>query len=114
MSSPTADKSVQHLFNSDGRWIAFRVDRYVFDTSGGWIGWLPWQEPDRAVVDVQGHYVGTIFPGDRFYRELTFRPRGYPGYPGYPSYPGYPGYPGFAGPATPPPLAEDIRELATQ
>ena len=62
----------------------------------------------------QGHSVGTIFPGDRFYREPTFRPRGYPGYPGYPSCPDYPGYPGFAGSANPPPLAEDIRELATQ
>ena len=79
MSYPS---QVQYLFSSAGRWIAFRQDEYVFDADGRWIGWVPWD--DGEVVDIEGKYVGTIFPGGRFYRVLYRSPRGYPGYPGYP------------------------------
>lgn len=71
----------QYLFSSSGRWIAFRQHRYVFDTDSRWIGWLPWENGE--VVDTQGQYLGTIFPGDRFYRDLYRAYRGYPGFPGY-------------------------------
>ena len=74
----------QHLFNSHGQWIAFKrnpSDKYVFNTKGKWIGWLPWDKVD--VVDVQGQYLGTIFDGDRLLRVLVPKYRGYPGYPGF-------------------------------
>lgn len=100
---------VQYLFNSQGNWIAFRRDRFVFDTSGDWIGWLPWDDED--VVDTQGKYLGTIFPGNRFYKMSDHPYRGYPGYPGYPGNPGYPGYPGFAGYSPLPLGATDVEVL---
>ncbi|HEV2380944.1 MAG TPA: hypothetical protein VG206_14280 [Terriglobia bacterium] len=108
----------QYLYNSMGVWIAFRQNQYVFNTAGEWIGWLPWREKRffRArlqphVVDTNANYLGTIFPGNRFYR-LVYAP-GYPqpGYPGYPTAPGYPGYPGYAGQAELPLIAEDIPGL---
>ena len=102
--------SVKHLFDSSGRWIAFQKGSYVFDTSCNWVGWLPWDDVD--VVDTNGNYLGTIFPGHRFYRRTTPLHRGYPGYPGYPGYSGYPGYPGFAGYSPRPPLTDDIRKLS--
>lgn len=72
---------VHYLFNSSGEWIAFRISNYVYDTDADWVGWLPWGDND--VVDVNGDYLGTIFPNNRFYR-IIFKPyRGYPGYPGY-------------------------------
>lgn len=108
MGTPSNDR-IQYLYNSSGRWIAFRQGKYVFDTEGNWVGWLPWG--DGQVVDVEGRYLGTIYPEDRLYRALTQRKRGYPGYPGYPGRPGYPGYPGFAGRSHLPPAAADVQEL---
>lgn len=104
--------AVQHLFSSAGRWIAFRQGKYVFDTDGRWIGWVPWG--DGEVVDIEGRYVGTIFPNDRFYRNLYRRSRGYPGYPGYPGYLGYPGYPGYPGHSPLPPGTVDVNQLSRQ
>ena len=96
----------QYLFDSHGRWIAFRVRQFVFNRAVKWIGWLPWGDQD--VVDTQGQYLGTIFPGDRFYRIMHNPYRGYPGYPGYPGSPGYPGYPGFAGYSSRPSGTRDV------
>ena len=112
MARKTEDsrRSPQFLFSSSGRWIAFRKAKYVFDSNCQWIGWLPWG--DDVVVDVQGNYLGTIFPGNRLYRVLNQRYRGYPGYPGHPGHPGYPGYPGFAGHSNLPPATVDVRQLA--
>lgn len=98
--SGSTKRSLQYLYSSSGRWIAFRKGKYVFDTNGRWIGWLPWK--DGQVVDVQGRYLGTLFPGDRLYRVLNQRYRGYPGYPGYP---------GFAGHSRLPPATADVQEL---
>lgn len=109
MGSRSTNTAVQYLYSSAGRWIAFRQGKYVFDTEGTWVGWLPWD--DGQVVDIDGHYLGTIYPGDRLYRALTLRNRGYPGYPGYPGRPGYPGYPGFPGRSPLPPAAVDLQEL---
>ncbi len=100
---------IQYLYNSSGRWIAFRQGKYVFDPEGKWVGWLPWG--DGQVVDVEGRYLGTIYPEDRLYRALARRQRGYPGYPGYPGRPGYPGYPGFAGRSPLPPATADVHDL---
>jgi len=79
--------SVQYLYSSSGEWIAFRQGKYVYDTNGNWIGWLPWGDSD--VVTVNGNYIGTIFPKNRFYKVIYKPYRGYPGYPGYPGYAGY-------------------------
>ena len=98
--SGSAESSLQYLYSSSGRWIAFRKDKYVFDTNGKWVGWLPWE--DQQVVDVEGGYLGTIFPGDGLYRVLNRK---------YREYPGYPGYPGFAGRSPLPPATADVNEL---
>lgn len=78
---------VQHLFSSAGRWVAFRLGKYVFTRSGEWIGSLPWGDED--IVEVHGEYLGTICGGNRLYR---FRNHSYRGYPGYPGYPGFASY----------------------
>jgi hypothetical protein len=97
---------LEHLFDSTGEFIAFRRGRYVWNSDGEWIGWLPWDE--RDVVTTAGEYLGTIFPGHRLYRRSSWLYRGYPGHPGYPGYPGYPAYPGYAGYSPLPPLTEDV------
>lgn len=100
------NEDIQYLFDSRGAWIAFRRGKYVFDPSGGWMGWLPWD--DKDVVDKSGNYLGTIYAENRLY-SFRFHPyRGYPGYPAYPSYPGYPGYPGYAGYSPLPVGAQDV------
>ncbi|MGD1215753.1 MAG: hypothetical protein ABR861_12285 [Terriglobales bacterium] len=68
---------VQYLFDSSGAWVAFRIGKYVFK-EGNWIGWLPWN--DAEVVNVRGSYLGTIFPGNWFYRRFHQVHRGHPGY----------------------------------
>ena len=78
---------MQYLFNSSGGWIAFRVGKFVYDSDGDWIGWLPWGDAD--VVTIEGEYLGTIYQGNRFYKQIYHPYRGYPGYPGYPGYAGY-------------------------
>ena len=103
---------IQFLFNSSGQWIAFRQGKYVYNTEGEWIGWLPWDDDD--VVDITGGYLGTIDPNNRFYRLFYRMHRAYPEYPGFPGYLGYLSHPGFAGYAPLPSNAEDISELEAQ
>lgn len=97
---------VQHLFDSAGSWVAFRRGKYVYNPSGEWIGWLPWN--DLEVFNVNGKYLGTICGANRLYRFRNRPYRGYPGYPSYPGYPGYPGYPAFAGYSPLPVGATDV------
>ena len=56
---------VQYLFNSSGDWICFKVGKYIYDTDGNWIGWLPWTDND--VVTDDGDYLGTICDKNRIY-----------------------------------------------
>jgi len=97
----------QYLYDSAGKWIAFRAGDKIFNTYCKWIGWLPWN--DEHVVDTLGNYLGTIFSDDRFYREDYIPYRGYPGHPGCVANPGQPGCPGFIGCATLPPGVHDVR-----
>ena len=97
--------SVQYLFNSRGDWIAFLKDKFVFDTDGNWIGWLPWE--DLEIVDTNGEYLGTMVR-DRLYRFKNRPYRGYPGHSDSPDYPGYPGYPSHPGCSLLPSFAENI------
>lgn len=78
--------AIQYLFNSSGKWIAYREAKNVFDTKGEWVGWLPWDDAD--VVSPEGKYLGTICDGNRFYHLQEKVSRAYQGYPGYPSSPG--------------------------
>lgn len=59
--------AVHYLFNSSGFWIAYREDRYIFDPSGNWVGWLPFD--DGEVINAKGVYLGHVLAGDRFYRK---------------------------------------------
>lgn len=47
--------TVRYLFDSSGQWIAFAKGKYVYDTRGGWIGWIPWGDND--VVTKTGKYL---------------------------------------------------------
>lgn len=88
---------MEYYFDTHGKFIAFRQtpeDRFLFDTSGHWIGWFPWGDMDA--VDKRGNYLGSAV-GNRFVARRSQPHRGYPGYPGYPGYAGHPGYPGHAG-----------------
>jgi len=101
---------MERFFNSSGSFVAFRrskTDRFLFDSSGNWIGWFPWG--DEQAVDQSGSYLGTVVR-NRLLKDLRARYRGYPGYPGYPGYAGYPGYPGFAGYVAKPAMFDDIEE----
>ena len=72
---------IQFLFDSAGNWIAFRKDKFIYDTFGHFFAWLPWQDND--VVTTNGEYFGTIFPKNRIYKLINHPYRGYPGYPGF-------------------------------
>lgn len=98
---------IHYLFNSEGKWIAFKEGKYVFNDKAEWIGWMGWGDAD--VADKEGKYLGTITHGNRIYYFSNHPYRGYPGYPGSPAYPGRPGYPGQAGYDSPPSGAENIK-----
>ena len=100
-------EEVQYLYNSEGKWVAFKEKKYIFNTEGEWIGWLGWRDAD--VADKDGKYIGTITHGNRIYYFSNHPYRGNPGYPGSPGYPGRPGYPGQAGYDSPPSGAENIK-----
>ncbi len=98
---------VQYLFDSEGKWIAFRQGDYLFTPMGTWLGWFPWG--DDYAVDTRGHYLGTVYLGERLYRFNDAEYRGYPGETEDPGYQGYPG--GYSGPIEkgyPPAMAYDI------
>ena len=46
--APEAAMDAQYLFDSDGKWIAFRRGDYLFTPRGTWLGWFPWGD-DYAV-----------------------------------------------------------------
>lgn len=50
-----------HLFDSGGNWIAYRVqDRWVWSKDGKLIGWCPWNDEPDLAVRVNGNYLGHI------------------------------------------------------
>jgi len=75
---------VHFLYNSNGKWVAFKLGKYLYSSKSKWIGWFPWD--DDHAVDKKGKYLGSIFTEDRFYKMNNFPYRGYPGYPGYAGY----------------------------
>ena len=74
MRTSSGTVNVNYLFDSAGRWIAFRKRRYVFDKESRWIGWTPWD--DNEVYAPNGTYLGTITYGNRLYcyRQRQERP----------------------------------------
>ena len=74
MRDPYFDTNeVQHLFDSSGFWIAYRIGRNIFDPAGNWVGWLPFEE--KEVHDPKGIYLAHIYPGNRLYRNKKFLKR---------------------------------------
>ena len=45
-------RDTHYLFNSEGKWIAFKKGKYVFDTEGEWIGWMGWSDADVADITI--------------------------------------------------------------
>lgn len=85
------------LYDMAGNWIAFRTaydGKYLFDTTGEWIGWFPWDDNDA--VDRDGNYLGTVID-NRLLQRLDHGYRTNPGYPGAPAFPGHIGFPGSTG-----------------
>lgn len=85
------------LYDMAGHWIAFRTaydGKYLFDTTGNWIGWFPWGDDDA--VDRDGNYLGTIVENRLLYG-FDHDCHGDPGYPGAPAFPDHVGYPGSVG-----------------
>ena len=97
----------QHLYHSEGVWIAFRKESMVFDRDGHWIGWLPWD--DLEVVDTSGNYLATIVDGDRLYRDEDGKITDFAPYRGRPTEPEFAWYPGFAGSALLPAHMKDLK-----
>ncbi len=93
MRDPYFDNDeVQHLFDSSGFWIAFRIGKNIFDTVGNWVGWLPFDESE--VHDTKGTYLGHIYPDNRLYRNSRYLKREAlerPPKPGYFRRPNFPG-----------------------
>ena len=98
---------VQYLFDSAGRWIAFKKGKYLFNRSARWIGWFIDEE---TAVDTNGKYLGTIYSDDRLLVNLLQAKISKAPYPGYPEYPGLPGLPGFKGYCPYVPNTKDINE----
>lgn len=55
----------QALHAADGRWVAYRVEEFVFGPDGTWLGWLT--ADSDLVRSPASEYVGQIV-GDRFLR----------------------------------------------
>lgn len=98
---------VQYLFDSDGRWIAFRKGKHLFDPLGEWIGWFPWGDDDA--VDPNGEYLGTVYLEERLYWFSNRQNRSYSGSLHDPGYGGYPGSPGRIENGFPPAFAKDVK-----
>ena len=43
---------VLYLFNSSGKWIAFKLGKNLYNKEAKWIGWFPWK--DNVAVSVEG------------------------------------------------------------
>ena len=98
--------SINYLFDSAGRWIAFRKRRYVFDRDSRWIGWTPWD--DNEVYSPNGSYLGTITYGNRLYCYRQREERGTPGTIEPPPFPGTYSEPPSPGRAVLLPWATDL------
>ena len=106
MRTSSGTVSINYLFDSAGRWIAFRKRRYVFDRDSRWIGWTPWD--DNEVYSPNGSYLGTITYGNRLYCYLQRDDRGAPGTIEPPPFPGTYSEPTSPGRAVLLPWAHDL------
>jgi hypothetical protein len=100
---------VEHLFDSAGRWVAYRVAaRWVWSRDGEWIGWCPTPADPDLVVDLDGAYLGHVID-DRLLRRATAPKQAFAGYPQNPGYPGSPAEPPAQRAIRLPPDVEDVR-----
>lgn len=51
---------MNYIFSRSGKWIAFRVGRFVFDPEGHPLGWLPFDY--FHVYDQTGSFLWRIWP----------------------------------------------------
>lgn len=101
--------TAEHLFDSRGAWIAYRVARrFVWSRDGEWVGWCPWPDDPDVVIDPGGAYLGHVM-GNRLLRRSSVAARPFPGYPPYPGYRGAPGEPDGEEPIDLPEGAADVR-----
>lgn len=108
MRDPYFDnEEVQHLYDSSGFWIAFRIGSNVFDTVGNWVGWLPFDKTE--VHSPRGSYLGHIYPDNRFYRKPSFLKRESIDTPAPPRYTPAQQFPGNIPRAQLPIGAQDLR-----
>ena len=99
---------MKHYYNSSGEFIAYKPSwdsKYVFDSDGHLLGWLPFNEDD--VYSEDGRYFATIHD-DRLYRLKSEPYHGTPGYMPRPPYVSRPNYQAPASWATLPYNASDI------
>jgi len=77
-----------HLFDSAGRWIGFCDRTNLFNTTGVWCGWFPW-EGTLDAVKPDGSYLGTVVGGRFLYfeRKQALRIRSLIDCPGIPALP---------------------------
>ncbi|MBP5788822.1 MAG: hypothetical protein J6W29_01130 [Neisseriaceae bacterium] len=106
MRTSSGTVNINYLFDSAGRWIAFRKRRYVFDRDSRWIGWTPWD--DNEVYSPNGSYLGTITYGNRLYCYRERDDRGTPGTIEPPPFPGTYSEPTSPGRAVLLPWANDL------
>lgn len=98
--------TVNYLFDSTGKWIAFRKGIHVFDTRGRWIGYTPWKDND--VYTPSGEYLATIMQSNRLYYENNHTNRGLPDRVAMPRFPGVFPVPPYPGRAPLPQRATDV------
>ncbi|NDJ54485.1 MAG: hypothetical protein GYB68_15560 [Chloroflexi bacterium] len=55
----------QYIWNTDGDWIATRIDDHIWDLTGTWVAWLDGDE----VFTVDGEWVGRLHKDGRILRK---------------------------------------------
>lgn len=70
--APVTAARMEFLFNAGGHPIGALVGRNLVDFSGGWLGWVPWNDGDA--FDPEGRYLGTITADHRLYAMDIRRP----------------------------------------
>ncbi len=97
---------IEYFFDTKGKWIAFKKEKYLFNSHARWIGWFP---KEGLAVDTDGKYLGTVYLKDRLLVNLLQKRLPYPGYPGHPGYTALPPDPGYGGVCEYVPNTEDIK-----
>ena len=63
----------QYIWNTDGDWVATRIDDYIWDLTGTWVAWLE----DDDVYTLDGEWIGKLSRDSRILRKRTDRKPGF-------------------------------------